>query len=144
MNLLEIFEHFAADFELSVGDDDWSSLEKYFADDASYQNIGVEQPKYVGTEAILKFLQEDVSNIDRRFDNRKLDALTEPEIEDNQLSRKWRITYTLENTPDLVVEGEARYQFQGELIKGIEEEVTPESIEKLTQWMDKFGEKLTR
>ena len=33
MNLQEVFENFAADFELSVGDDDWSRLEKYFTDD---------------------------------------------------------------------------------------------------------------
>lgn len=142
MSIVDIFETFAADFELTVQDDDWTRLEKYFADDAIYLNVGDLKSKCEGRDAILAFLKDDVSNNDRRFDTRQLTALTQPEARGNRLSRQWRTTYTLVGTPDLIVEGEARYLFDGDLIKKIEEELTPASFRKYSTWMQKYGDKL--
>jgi hypothetical protein len=142
MSIIDRFESFAADFEAAVRDDDWSRLEKYLAKDATYLNVGGPDPKCVGREAILGYLKKDVSNYDRRFDRRTLVALTPPTTEGNRLSRRWRCTYTLAGTPDLVVEGEARYLFEGDLIKEIEEEPTPASVQKVDEWMRKYEDKL--
>jgi len=139
---IEIFESFAAEFEAAVEDDDWSRLEKYLAEDATYLNVGGPDPKCEGHTAILAFLQEDVSNTDRRFDTRTLVALTPPTVDGDRLSRRWRCTYTLAGTPDVVVEGEARYRFEGDLIKEIEEEPTPASMQKVGDWMQKYGDRL--
>jgi hypothetical protein len=142
MSIIDRFESFAADFEAAVRDDDWSRLEKYLAKDATYLNVGGPDPKCVGREAILRYLKKDVSNYDRRFDRRTLVALTPPTTEGNRLSRRWRCTYTLAGTPDLVVEGEARYLFEGDLIKEIEEEPTSASMQKVDEWMWKYEDKL--
>ena len=107
MNIKDIFENFAVDFERTVSDDDWSRLVPYLADDATYINVGFQQERLRGREAVLKFLQEDIANSDRRYDSRCLAALTEPIVDGQHLSRRWRSTYTLQGVPDLVVEGEA-------------------------------------
>jgi len=139
MGVIDIFERFAADFERAVADDDWSRLEKYLADDATYLNVGGPDPVFKGRVAILAYLKEDVSNYDRRFDTRNLAALTPPTADGNRLCRRWRCTYTLAGAPDLVVDGEARYLFDGELIKRIEEEATPESMRDVAEWTQKYG-----
>lgn len=142
MGIVDTFERFAAAFEAAVEDDDWARLEKYLAEDATYLNVGGPDPRCVGREAIIAFLREDVSNTDRRFDSRTHVALTPPKAEEDRLSRQWRCTYTLAKAPDLVVEGEARYRFEGELIKEIEEEISVASAQRLETWMQKYGEKL--
>ena len=142
MSIIDKFESFATDFELTVQDDDWSRLEKYFAKDATYLNAGSHDPKCEGREAILAYFKNDVSNYDRLFDSRTLVALTLPVTEGNRLSRRWRCIYSLAVTPDLVVEGEARYVFEGDLIKEIEEEPTSASMQRVDEWMQKYGDKL--
>ena len=142
MSITDIFESFAADFESTIQDDDWSRLEKYFTDDASYRNIGDPDSVCKGRDAILFYLKKDVSNFDRKFDSRSLIALTPPEVSQNRLSRRWRTTFSLKETPDLIVEGEARYLFEGGLIKAIEEEVTPDSLQRLAEWMQVYEGKL--
>ena len=142
MDIREIFENFAVDFERTVSDDDWSRLAPYLADDATYINVGFQQEKIRGRQAIFAYLQQDVANFDRRYDSRRLAAITEPVVDGQHLSRRWRSTYTLQGVPDLVVEGEARYRFEDGLIKEIEQELTPESTQVLEQWMKEYGSKL--
>ena len=142
MDIRNIFENFASDFEMAIDDDDWTRLEKYFADDASYINVGAPDPKCIGREAIIAYLKADVADYDRRFDSRSLVALTSPVVEGNRLSRKWRCIYSLTGVPDLVVEGEARYQFEGNLIKILEEEVTSDSMQEISKWMQRYAEGL--
>ncbi len=142
MGIIDAFERFAADFERTIEDDDWSRLEKYLAEDATYLNVGGPDPKCAGREAIIAFLKADVSNTDRRFDTRTVIALTPPTAEGSRLSRQWRCTYTLAEVPDLVVEGEARYLFEGDLIKEIEEELTAVSMQKFDEWMRNYGDRL--
>ena len=142
MNNIDTFNGFAAAFEEAVEDDNWTRLEKYLADDATYLNVGGPDPKSEGRDAVVAFLKTDVANTDRRFDKRTLTALSSPVTEGDSLSRQWRCTYSLSETPDLVVEGEARYLFENGLIKEIEEEVTSDSMQKLGEWMEKYGDRL--
>jgi hypothetical protein len=142
MDNIDIFKHFATAFESAVQDDDWSGLKKYLAKDATYINVGGPDPKSEGRDEVISFLKKDVANTDKRFDTRTLMAITEPRVEGNRLSRRWRCIYTLAGAPDLVVEGEARYQFENDLITEIEEEVTSDSTRNIGVWMEKYGSKL--
>ena len=142
MRIVETFENFVTDFEAALADDDWSRLGRHLAEDATYVNVDGPDPKCVGREAVIAFLQADVSDTDRRFDTRTLVALTPPKVEGNRLSRQWRCTYTLAGTPDLVVEGEARYLFEADLIKEIEEELSARSRQKFAEWMKNYGDRL--
>lgn len=142
MDYVALFCSFAAAFEACVIDDNWSRLAKYLSDNATYLNVGSPEGKICGRDAILAFFQKDVSESDRLFDARRLDGLTEPVIKEGILKRKWRSTYTLSGAPELVVEGEARYWFAGELITAIEQELTAESATVFAEWMQGHGEKL--
>ena len=142
MSIVDRFNAFAADFESCIIDDNWSRLEKYFLADASYWNVGGPDPKITGRAAIVDYLRDNVASSDRRFASRDLEAVTEPTVTGNKLSRKWRVTYKLPGAPDLVVEGEARYEFEGELIRRLEEEATPASMQRYMEWMEKYGSKL--
>ena len=144
MSIADIFESFAADFELALNDDNWSRLKKYFTEDATYKNVGDPGSECEGPDAILSYLKADVNNFDRKFDSRSLVALTPVKVTGNRLSRLWQTTFILKETPGLIVEGEARYQFHGELIKAIEEELSPGSLQKLSKWMQYYGNKLHR
>lgn len=139
MSIVDRFNSFASDFEDCVKDDDWARLKKYFVDDATYENVGGPDPKAEGRDAIIEFLNNDVERFDRRFDSRKLEGLTEPSATGSHLSRKWRCTFKLQGAPDLVTEGEASYEFDGELIRAIEEKVTASSRRDFIQWMQKYG-----
>ncbi|MCG7979280.1 MAG: hypothetical protein N0E58_14260 [Candidatus Thiodiazotropha endolucinida] len=142
MNLIDRFNSFAADFEACIVDDRWDRLEKHFAENATYWNVGGSDPKIKGRHSIIKFLKNDVSNNDRKFDSRRLQAITEPIVVGDKLSRNWRCTYKLSGAPDLVVEGEARYIFEGELIQSMEEEITPAAMERYLAWMDNYASRL--
>ncbi|MEW8030017.1 MAG: hypothetical protein AB2792_15465 [Candidatus Thiodiazotropha sp.] len=143
MSLIDRFNSFAADFEACIADDHWDRLEKHFAENATYWNVGGPDPKINGRQSIINFLKNDVSNNDRKFDSRRLHAMSEPTVVGNKLFRNWRCTYKLSGAPDLVVKGEARYIFDGELIQSLEEEITPESIERYTAWMKEYGPMLS-
>jgi hypothetical protein len=142
MSIINQFHAFAADFETCVADDEWARLEKYFVDNASYWNVGGPDPKITGRKAILDYLKDDVAKNDRRFDARILEAITEPGVTGNKLSRKWRCTYKASGAPDLIIEGEARYEFEGELIRSLEEQLSSESMQQYVAWMQKYGSKL--
>jgi hypothetical protein len=139
---IDTFNRFAMAFEETVLDDNWARLEPYFAEDVTYLNVGGPDPISEGKDAVIAFLKADVANTDRRFDKRKLVALTPPVVDGERLSRKWRCTYSITNAPDLVVEGEARYLFESGLIKAIEEEATGETMLYIGEWMEKYSDRL--
>ena len=68
--------------------------------------------------------------------------MTEPTVDGNSLSRRWRCTYTIAGAPQLIIEGEARYLIEGNIIKEIEEEPTAESMQIVNEWMQKYADKL--
>ena len=142
MDITERFEHFASDFESSLKDDNWDRLKKHLRTDATYLNVGGSDPKSVGRDEITAFLKKDVDSVDRRFNSRTLVGLTKPLVKGNRLSRRWRCTYRLSGVPDLIVEGEARYRFEGDQIKSIEQELTKESGQTLLNWMNDYGKYL--
>ena len=142
VNSVEIFEHFASDFEAAVIDDNWRRLAKYLSDNSTYLNVGGPDKKVKGARAIIAYLKEDIANTDRRFDTRTLVGLDDPFVDKDYLSRKWRCTYTLAGAPPLIIEGEARYRFKGNVIHSIEEQPTTESMEKVNDWMQKYADML--
>ena len=142
MSPIDRFDSFARDFEACVIDDKWERLGKHFAENATYWNVGGPDSRIKGRSAIIDFLESDFDNNDRRFDSRKLQAVSEPTVIGNKLSRSWRCTYTLSGAPDLVVEGQARYEFEEGLISSLEEEITPVSMEGYEAWMKRYGAQL--
>jgi hypothetical protein len=87
MSLVDRFESFAADFESCVADDNWDRLNKNFVENATYWSVGGPDPKIRGRSVIINYPKNYVSSNDRRFDSRKLQALSMAEVVGNKLSR---------------------------------------------------------
>jgi hypothetical protein len=71
MSLVARFEAYAADFEVTYADDDWSRLEPYFTEDAVY-STPANGVRISGRTSVLAVLKAAVSGFDRRCDSRRL------------------------------------------------------------------------
>ena len=114
------FIQYAADFEKTYEDDDWSRLECYFTDDAVYAVTG-EAPlggEWSGREALLQHLHDIVDDLDRRFETRVVEMVGAPEVGENTIAFDWKGTYKNEGEPDLVFGGreEATYS-EGRIVR---------------------------
>ena len=81
METLSHFMKYAADFEKTLADDDWSRLRQYFADDAVYEvksdSLGC---KLTGPDAIFKGIKKSLDGFDRKFEGRSMDITSGPEV----------------------------------------------------------------
>lgn len=70
---LSRFAAYAAAFEETFADDDWSRIAPYFHEDAVYLVEGVPHPcELHGRDAILKGMRRSLDGFDRRMDRRAI------------------------------------------------------------------------
>ena len=94
MDNLTRFMAYAADFEKTYADDDWSRLHQYFADDAVYEvKSDVFGCSLKGPDAIFKGIKKSLDNFDRKFDERGIDVTGGPHVDGDRLSADWTVTY---------------------------------------------------
>lgn len=119
MNPIQRFIEFAAAFEKTFADDDWSRLEAFLTEDAVYEVTGGPPlgGRWEGRDAVLAQLKASLDALDRRFDERKTELLGAPVAEGETVIFDWRGTYTLEGRPDLVFGGTERIEFEGERVR---------------------------
>ena len=78
---------YAAAFEESFEDDDWSRIAPFFTNDAVYAT----DTEARGNDAVLEKLKTGVDNFDRRMDKGSL-SFDPPSVEGNTLTVKWKVT----------------------------------------------------
>jgi len=113
------FAEYAAAFEETFADDDWDRLEPYFTEDAVYA-VGGGPPfggRWQGRTQLIQQLRDSVNEVDRTFDDRRLELLGAPAIGDNSCEVRWRATYTKAGCPDVVVVGTELATFEGDRIR---------------------------
>ncbi len=117
------FTEYAAAFEETFADDDWSRLEPYFTEDAIYAVTGGPPfgGRWEGRKQLLQHLCESLNGVDRTFDERVLELLGTPTIGENSVKVQWRVTYTKAGQPDVVAEGTERATFEGDRIRLLED-----------------------
>ena len=137
MSLVARFEAYAEDFERSYADDDWSRLEQYFTEDATYSTPanGVRVP---GRQGLLAVLRAAVSGFDRRCDSRRLVTTQGPREEGEEVSREWEATFTLAGAPDLKIAGSERAVFRGDRILLLEVVMEPETLARLMSYREQY------
>ena len=138
MSIADRYQAYADAFEESLADDDWSRLEPYFTEDASYES-GPE-PAH-GREAFLAKLKGGVDDFDRRMDSRTPD-FQPPTVEGDTLTMKWTVVYTKAGCPDLVISGVETAVFEGDRIALLRDEFDPEAEKAMGEWMAAHGAKL--
>ena len=94
MDPTQRFGAYAADFEKTYKDDDWSRLEKYFSEDAVYTVDGAAafSCRIEGRDAILAGMRRSITNFDRKCE-RSIALRGTPVTEGNQVTVDWTAAY---------------------------------------------------
>jgi hypothetical protein len=135
MSILDRYRAYAEAFERSYEDDDWSHIEPFFTENASYT---AGEPHAHGRDAVLAKLKGSVDAFDRRMDSRTLD-FDPPQVDGSTVTTKWRGTYTKAGLPDLVISGVEEASFEGDRIVLLSGTFDPEAQKALGQWMAQHG-----
>ena len=134
MSILDRYQAYAAAFEESLADDDWSRIEPFFTEQAVYEG----DPDARGRDAVLAKLKGGVDAFDRRMDSRTPEFET-PKAEGDTLTMKWKVTYTKAGRPDLVISGVETAVFEGDRIALLRDDFDPEAQKALGEWMARHG-----
>ena len=144
MSLTDRFLAYAAAFEESFADDDWSRIEPYFTEDAVYETKA--DPPFggvhTGRAAILTQLKQALDGFDRLFSSRKLELLEGPKETSGEVWFRWAALYALAGAPDLRIEGEERLTYDGDRIARMEDTITAGSVAQATAYMGEHAAKL--
>jgi len=140
MNTLERFMAYAADFEQTLLDDDWSRLEPYFAESSVYR---VESDAFgcelTGPAAIFAGMKKSLDGLDRRFTDRTIALTDGPHVEGDELRMAWTVTYGKDDLPPFVLRGQSQARLRDGklelLVDSFDERVSAE----LRAWMQETG-----
>ncbi len=112
MNPFEAFMSYAAAFEKSFADDDWTRLEAHFTPEATYT---IEGEPYAcvltGPDAIFAGMKKSLDGFDRRYTGRELAMTDGPHIGEDTLRAGWSVTYTREGWTPFVLRGHSTASF---------------------------------
>jgi limonene-1,2-epoxide hydrolase len=101
---IQHFMAYAAAFEQTFVDDDWSRLERFFTDDASYRVSGLPtmEANLQGRDAIFKGIKKSLDGFDRRMASRKIVPTAMPaEASDGTVTFSGYVTYTRAGSPPI-------------------------------------------
>jgi hypothetical protein len=77
--------------------------------------------RWEGRKQLLEHLRESVNELDRKFDERRVEPVGEPAIGENSFEMGWRAIYKKAGCSDLVFEGKERATFEGDRIRLLED-----------------------
>ncbi len=138
MDITQRFVQYADAFEKTYDDDDWSRLEPFFTESATYQ-FGDQRAE--GRSALLDMLRGSVNGLDRQMDSRTGD-FGAPTADGNTVHMDWKVTYTKAGCPDLVISGHETARFEGDRIAELRDVMAPEAEAAIGAWMSEHGGKL--
>ena len=117
MDYIQRFLAYAQDFERTYEDDDWQRLKQYFADDAVYEvkNSPV-ACRIQGRDAILAGIRKSLDGFDRKFDVRRIEVRSAPELLDEGLAVGWAGIYEKEGLPSVTITARTEVHYDGDRI----------------------------
>jgi hypothetical protein len=117
MTFLDRFFSYAADFEQTYLDDDWSRLEQYFTEDAVYEVKNVPFAcRLAGRQAVLRGIKKSLDGFDRRFAVRKVEVTAPPELLPDGMAVNWKVTYEKEGLDPVTIRGRSQARYRGDRI----------------------------
>ena len=144
MSISARFAAYAEAFEQSYASDDWSLVEPFFTEDATYE-IGLPSPlggTIAGRPAILEYFKQALDRFDRRFESRELAITDGPHESDDRIRFRGTATYRAAGVPEIVLELEETAIFEGDRICRLEDRYEPAMVEQLMSYMAEHGAKL--
>jgi len=133
------YRAYAAAFEAAYASDDWSRIEPFFAEDATYRSYYGADLEVTGRDRVLAQLRSDAEKFERKFDVRQLEFFEGPRAEGDQVFARWKMVYSKSGAPDLVLRGVERATFAGDHIVLLEDEYEPETFGEFGAWLGKYG-----
>lgn len=144
MSLVERFEQYAHDFELTKLDGDWSRVRQHFCVDAVREEH--EPPlislRHEGLEQIIDEWREMIENFDRRFDHALVVPLGPAKAVGNEVRLRWIGVYAIDDAPALFGEGTEIAYYEGDRIKRLKTTMTTETIARNLEWLREHSQKL--
>lgn len=144
---LQVFMDYAAAFEETYTDDDWSRLAPFFPEDATYEVQGGPLAcKIAGREGIFAGLKKSIDGLDRRCADRKLELTDGPHIVDTgggfEVSLGWNVIYQYKEAPKVTLPGRSVFNIANGVIVAMRDEYDEEKLEAVDAWMLEYGEGL--
>lgn len=142
---IKVFMDYAAEFEKTCVDDDWSRLAPYFPENVVYEVRGGPMAcRIEGREAMFKGIRKSLEGLDRRFDGRDIALLEGPSLQEvaegEEISIAWRITYSRENCPAVPLPGRSAFVVRDGLIVAMRDEYNDDEMVEMRDWLEQFGE----
>lgn len=143
MDLRARFIRYAADFDRTVQDDDWSRVRAHFTEDAVREE---HEPPVIdirveGLDRIIEQWRDMVENIDRKFDRRIVVNSGPVTQQGDVVVFPWVGVYVLDGTPALFGEGREVATYRGSRIRHLRTTWSPETVERNLSWVAKYGER---
>ena len=138
------FGVYAAAFEKAYVSDDWSVVEPFFTEDATY-HIDLDPPMggcIEGRAAILAYFKDSLDGFDRKFDSRDLALLEGPKEDGESVWVRGRATYRAAGVPDFVLELEETAHFEGDRIRRLEDCYDSAMKQQISAYLNEHGAKL--
>ena len=138
------FAAYAAAFEKSFLNDDWSLVEPFFAEDALYV-VSMEPPmggRFEGRTAILRYFKDVLDSFDRHFESREVALLKGPTEKNDSVWFRGSATYRAAGVPDFYLELEETAFFEGDRIRRLEDQYEPEMKQRIAAYLAEYGMKL--
>ena len=139
MGIVERFNEYAAALERSYLRGDWSLLAPYFAEDATYRSYYGADLEVTGRDAVVKQFCSDAESFDLKFDSRRVEYFDGPREERGGVFTRWKVTYTKEGVPDLVLTGTETAVYEGDEITLLEGHYLPETFGEFSSWLTQHG-----
>lgn len=145
MTALDRVMAYAAAFEETYRDDDWSRLEPHFADDAVYEVVGGPLScTLTGPKAILRGMKKSVDGLDRRLDTRSIELTDGPHADPagDRVEIGWKASYERAGAPDLVFAGRSTATVADDRILRLVDTYDDDDVANITAWLAAHGQDL--
>jgi len=134
------FMQYAAAFEETFKDDDWSRLRQYFTPDAVYTIEAETFPATLhGPDAIFAGMKKSLDGFDRRFDSRTIAIVDPPVFEGDTMRVGWEVTYGKSGTEPFVLPGRTTAQFRDGKIAKLTDHYDASVGPAAAAWIRKSG-----
>jgi len=136
MENLTRFMQYAADFEKTLVDDDWTRLRQWFADEAVYEvkadGFGC---RLTGPDAIFAGMKKSLDGFDRKFESRAIDVTKGPEIDGDALRMEWAVTYRKAGKTPYELRGRSSVRYRDGKIVELVDAYDPSVGDAAATWM---------
>jgi len=135
MEILQQFMAYAAAFEQTLVDDDWTRLRPFFAADAVYEvqseDFGC---RLVGPEAIFAGMKKSLNGFDRRFETRDVAVTSPPVVDGDQMRVGWTVTYGRAGVAPLPLRGRSTVRYRDGVIVQLTDAFDADMERELADW----------